>query len=301
MSSMQTKQLARMACLVASTLLPQAVGTAPAQQAPQPGDNAAQQPPKVNQGGAVPPRGYLTTLSIFFSGSPKQPAPAGATAQLKQDPLPAPRPADVSQTPPRSGDGNGARAESATACAARPLSWWKRCRVNFWNCWGYESEFEPEPLGASVYTTYRNHVANGVAARMVLYRYDFVDGSSVLNTRGQDHLAKIAAVMAHNAFAVIVERLPSNPALAEARRLAVLNQLGRGGIAIPSERVVVGAPIANGLLGGEAEIIYQNLLSQTRERGLVTGAASGFVGAATSPTTAGGGTGGGTGVPSTPR
>jgi hypothetical protein len=181
------------------------------------------------------------------------------------------------------------------------LSWWKRCKINFWTSLGFESEFEPVPLGASVYATYRNHVANGVAARMVLYHYDFVDCSPVLNIRGQDHVAKIAAMMAGNSFPVIVERIPSNPVLAEARRLAVLNQLGRGGAAIPSERVVVGPPIANGLHGAEAEIIYQNLLSQTRERGLVTGAASGFVGAATSPSSAGAGAGGGTGSPSPPR
>jgi hypothetical protein len=199
------------------------------------------------------------------------------------------------------GEANGARDNNSTACPDQQLSWWKRCKVNFWTSLGFESEFVPEPLGASVYATYRNHVANGVAARMVLYHYDFVDSTPVLNTRGQDHVAKIGALLAHNNFPIIVERIPCNPALAEARRLAVLNQLGRGGAAIPSERVVVGAPIANGLHGAEAEIIYQNLLSQTRERGLVTGAASGFVGAATSPTSAGGGTGGGTGLPSTPR
>jgi hypothetical protein len=169
---------------------------------------------------------------------------------------------------------------------------------------GFESEFESVPLGASVRATYSNHVANGIAARMVLYHYDFVDNTAALNTRGQDQVAKIAAVLAQNGFPVIIERTPSNPTLAEARRLAVLNQLGRSGIPIPPDRIVIGAPIANGLRGGEAEIIYQNLLTQTRERGLVTGAASGFVGAATSPPSAGGGgggAGGGTGTPSPPR
>jgi hypothetical protein len=135
---------------------------------------------------------------------------------------------------------------------------------------------------------------------MVLHHYDFVGDTATLNTKGQDHVAKIAAMLMQNGFPVIVERTPSNPKLAEARRLAVLRQFGQGGTVIPAERVMVGAPIANGLRGGEAEIIYQNLLSQTRERGLVTGAASGFVGAATSQGI-GGGTPGGTGTPPTPR
>ena len=298
---MQTKKLTRMICLATSTLLACTFSPALAQEAPQSADNWVPSSPRANQASTVPPGGYLTTLSIFSSGSAKRPAPAAVAAKNQEAPLPAPRANDGAPMPPRSSDGNGAHADSSTACPAQPSSWWKRCKINFWTCLGFESEFVPEPLGASVYATYRNHVANGMAARMVLYHYDFVDGSPVLNTHGQDHVAKIAAMTANNNFPIIVERTPCNPALAEARRLAVLNQLGRGGATIPSERVVVGAPIANGLHGAEAEIIYQNLLSQTRERGLVTGAASGFVGAATSPSSAGGGTGGGAGQPSTPR
>ena len=298
---MQTKQLTSLVCLAAGILLACISSPALAQEAPQSADNPAPPSPIANQSCRVPPGGYLTTLSIFSSGAPKRPAPATVAAKNQELPLPAPRANDGAPTPPRSGEGNGSHADNSTACPAQTLSWWKRCKINFWTCLGFESEFVPEPLGASVYATYRNHVANGMAARMVLYHYDFVDGSPVLNTHGQDHVAKIAAMTANNNFPIIVERTPCNPALAEARRLAVLNQLGRGGATIPSERVVVGAPIANGLHGAEAEIIYQNLLSQTHERGLVTGAASGFVGAATSPSSAGGGTGGGAGQPSTPR
>jgi hypothetical protein len=171
------------------------------------------------------------------------------------------------------------------------MSWWQQRRERFWFCLGLEAEFEPEPLGASVYATYGNHIANGIAARMVLYHYDFVDNTATLNTRGRDQVARIAALLAHTGPPVVIERTPSNPKLALARRLAVVNQLHQSGITLPAEWVVIGVPIANGLRGGEAEIIYQNLLSQTRERGLVTGAASGFVGAATASPSSGGGTG----------
>jgi len=227
----------------------------------------------------------------------KRPAAIVDGAPIRSEPLPFPPTVSGSATASDPGP-----LDNLGTCgtASRPvqwLPWWKRWKTSLRNCFGYESEFEAVPLGAFVDEAYRIHVANGQAARMVLYHYDFVGNTAALNTHGQDHLAKIAAMLAHNSFPVIVERTSSNPALAQARRLAVLNQLGGEGIVIPPERVVVGGPIANGLRGAEAEIIYQNLLSQTRERGLVTGGASGFAGAATSPP---GGTGGGTGSPQPP-
>jgi hypothetical protein len=179
------------------------------------------------------------------------------------------------------------------------MSWWQRCKTRFWACFGYESEFEALPLGASVDATYRNHVGNGDAARMILYHYDFVDGAASLNLHGQDQLTKIAAMLTQNGFPVVIERTPSTPALAEQRRLVVLYQLGMRGITIPAGRVVIGKQIANGLRGSEAEIIHENLLSQTHARGVVPGVAtSGVVG---SPASAGGGTGGGVGTPSLPQ
>ncbi len=189
-------------------------------------------------------------------------------------------------------------------CPAPSQSWWKRCKMRFRACFGYESEFDAVPLGAFVDAAYRTHIANGEAARMVLYHYDFVGQTASLNTHGQDGLAKIATLAGCNGFPIIIERTPMNPALAEARRLAVINRLAGQGFVLPPERVVVGAPVANGLNGVEAEVIYLNLLSQTRDKGRVTGGASGFVGAGTNPSGAGGpgggGPGGGTGVPPSP-
>lgn len=280
---MRTSKMTRVMRLAAGTVLAAAVGPVLAQDAPKP-----------MEGGAIAPAEYPTARSIFDADAAKPP-------MSPVDSLPPPRAAGGSPTPPSPGTANDSPAKGAAAGPAQPLSWWQRCKARLSACLGNESEFEPVPLGASVYATYRNHIANGTAARMVLCHYDFVDGTAALNTHGQDHVAKIAAVLAHNGFPVIIERTPANPALAEARRLTVLNLLGQGGVAIPPDRVVIGPPIANGLRGGEAEIIYQNLLTQTQQRGLVTGAASGFVGAATTPPGAGAGTGGGTGAPPQPR
>ena len=298
---MRTRQITRVVSLAASILLPAAVGPVLAQDAPKPSEGAAEGTPGATQGRTVAQGGYPTTLSVFCQESPKPRPPASDGTLNRDEPLPAPRVAGSGATSPHSCAANGSQANGSATHSCRPLPWWKRYKVGLWPCLGFEAEFEPVPFGASVNTIYRQHVENGDAARMVLYHYDFVDNTSTLNTRGQDQVAKIAALAAQNGFPVIVERTPWNPKLAEARRLAVLRQLGRGGLMIPAERVVIGAPIANGLRGSEAEIIYQNLLSQTRERGLVTGAASGLLGAPTTSPGAGGGTGGGTGAPPTPR
>jgi hypothetical protein len=174
------------------------------------------------QGRTVAPTESPATLGVSSPELPNLPAPAPETA-LHRESLPANFPRDPGGTP-----------TSSPSCAVngsiRPLPWWKRCKLGHCSCLGIESEFEPVPFGASIYTTYRRHVENGDAARMVLYHYDFVDNTATLNTKGQDQLAKIAAMLTQNGFPVIIERTPSNPKLAEARRLAVLSQLGQQGL-----------------------------------------------------------------------
>ncbi|HMF11150.1 MAG TPA: hypothetical protein VKE94_02560 [Gemmataceae bacterium] len=298
---MRTMQVNRVVRLVAWSALALGVVPALAQDAPKPSQAATDGPAKAAPSRAPAPGGYLTTVSIFAQGKPKPPAPASDAGSKDHEPLPAPRPADGSTPDSHPDTAKESKASGPAPDSARPVSWWKRYKIGLWPCLGFESEFEPAPFGASVYATYRSHVANGEAARMVLHHYDFVGDTATLNTKGQDQVAKIAAMLAHNAFPVIVERTPCNPAIAEARRLAVLKQFGQGGIPIPPERVVIGPSIGNGLRGGEAEIIYQNLLSQTRERGQVTGAASGLLGPTPSQPGAGAGTGGGTGAPPSPR
>jgi hypothetical protein len=117
-----------------------------------------------------------------------------------------------------------------------------------------------------LYQNFKVQVANGDAARMALYQYDFVEGGDALNFHGKDKLARIAAMLPTNFCPIVIERLPCTPALAEARRIVVLNELAHGSFPVPGERVVVGAPIPAGLSGREGEIIYQNLLDQTRQQ-----------------------------------
>jgi hypothetical protein len=111
----------------------------------------------------------------------------------------------------------------------------------------------------------QTQVANGVAARMTLYDFDFERGGTRLNYRGRDRLRQIAALLPHNEFPVVLERLPFAPDLAEARRLAVLNELAE---MAPPDRVVVGPPLAVPLRGVEASAIYDNLLRSVETYGV---------------------------------
>jgi hypothetical protein len=133
---------------------------------------------------------------------------------------------------------------------------------------GYPEEFRSPPLGYFLHQNFRTEVANADAAFMVLYQYDFVDGGTALNVHGQDKLARIAALLPRNFAPVVIERLPCAPGLAEARRLAVLDELAHGPFPVPPERVVVGPPIAGGLNGVDAAHVYENLLIQTQRQGV---------------------------------
>jgi hypothetical protein len=126
---------------------------------------------------------------------------------------------------------------------------------------GYPEEFNEWPLGSALYAHGRTQVANGNAARLVFYHYDFVEGSNQLNVRGHDKLAKIAHLLPSSFCPVVIERTPSTPGLDENRRGVILAELSGSRFPVPPERVVIGPPIAAGLAGFEAVIVYGNQLN----------------------------------------
>jgi hypothetical protein len=128
-----------------------------------------------------------------------------------------------------------------------------------------------------VYEHYKTHTANGEAARMVLYHYDFVDGGGTLSPRGLERLAEIATLLPRTFFPVVIEP-HCDPAVSAERQAGVISHLVRGPFPIPPERVVVGKPPANGLSGQEAALIYQNLLYQTQVQGTQGGLGGGSIG-----------------------
>jgi hypothetical protein len=141
---------------------------------------------------------------------------------------------------------------------------WRHLQARFL---GYPEEYIPQPLGRSLYAGNTNQVANGTAARMVLYDYDFVPGTGQLSQRGRDQVAKMSGLLATTPMPLVVERTPATPGLAEARRYAVLAELASGPYPVGSERVVIGTSQATGLRGVEAVIIDRTLRTRTASAG----------------------------------
>lgn len=154
---------------------------------------------------------------------------------------------------------------------------------------GYPEEFNEWPLGGALYAHGRTQVANGAAARLIFNDYDFVGETAELNYRGQDKLTAVAARLPGSFDPVIIERTPWAPGVDQRRRVAILNQLSTGTFPVPSERVVVGPAIAQGLRGQEAVLV------NSYRQGLFTvpgggGSVSGFDGSGLSGSATGGAT-----------
>jgi hypothetical protein len=203
----------------------------------------------------------VAAVSSYAAGQEASPYHQAQLSPPRQLPPPTPAaPACATPAPPAP---PGPPVEGAAVAVAPgwPKSRCRQCIESLRVTYG-----DP-PLGAFVYAHGNTMVANGEAARMVLYDYDFVDGQAQLNLRGYDQLTKIAHLLAVNPAPLIIERTVCAPALADARRLVVLNELGRLPCPLSPERVVVGKPIANGLSGTEAVFVYINLLSRLRDEG----------------------------------
>jgi hypothetical protein len=161
--------------------------------------------------------------------------------------------------------------------------WWHRTRCKRLlqdKLMGYPEEFNEWPLGMALTNSMRPQVANFVAASMVFYHYDFVDGTAQLNQRGHDKVVRVAQLMTTNFCPAIVERTTDTP-LDQKRGRAVLVALSAGSFPVPPERVLIGPALAGGMSGSESLVVYGNLLQNT--------AAGGNVGGANSSTGGGGG------------
>jgi hypothetical protein len=144
---------------------------------------------------------------------------------------------------------------------------------------GYPEEFNEWPLGYALHTHARTQIQNAQTGNLVFYHYDFVDGTSQLNLRGQDKLAKLGLYLPTTFSPVVVERTPKEAGLDESRRLALVSALGQGSFPVPGERIVIGPPFAtNGLSGLEPLAIYGNELNGIRAGGAMTGGVSGIGG-----------------------
>jgi hypothetical protein len=211
----------------------------------------------------------IAGLMLAGAGSPAAWAQEGPTAAAPVPVPTLPGPAaegallpdsTVAPAGPTFGHSVAPAATAPQGCTCgnrRGLSRWRWHRRNCKrhlqdNFLGYAEEFNEWPLGESLYAHGRTQVANGLAAKMVFYHYDFVDGTSQLNTRGRDKLATVAATLPTNFLPIVVERTPNEPGLDQSRKSVLVAELGRGSFPVPAERVLIGPTVSYGMTGYEA-------------------------------------------------
>jgi hypothetical protein len=200
-----------------------------------------------------------------------QPAPLPGDAFAPREELPRPGVGDISPAGPVGQQG----ANDASSCPAPQ----KRCG----HCGCRRSaECGQVPFGAALNAHLNAQICNGLAARMVLYHYDFCDAAGAdagqLNEHGMARLADIARMFPRSCFhPILIERSSCNAALDAARREYVVRMLGQMNASVPDALVVVGKPATPGLSGQEAVLLHKNLIEQTKAAATAASAAGGGV------------------------
>ncbi len=130
---------------------------------------------------------------------------------------------------------------------------------------GIPELFDEPPLGASLNSTYGVMRAKAAGHVFTLYHSDFLVDTATLTPVGAGRMNRICGDLRGWLGPVVVEAMPERPGLAEARREAVIALLRRAGHDVGGERVVVGPPVAPGLLGTDAASNYQIMISRDQQ------------------------------------
>jgi hypothetical protein len=208
----------------------------------------------------LPPRnpGVPLPLTAPLEASPLEPG-------LTRPPL-APVPP---YEPPVAAAANPSAPPDACPPSRKWWRFWRREQAATYDCPSDKDRcFAPQPLGASLAAAMSAQVANGDAAQMVLYHYDFCPGEPRLNPRGLVKLSKISQRALCTPFPIVIQST-GIPEVDDVRRQQVLVDLAALPIPIPPERVVVGNPSDRGLDG------IDSVLLERRAQGLDNGAALG--------------------------
>jgi hypothetical protein len=117
---------------------------------------------------------------------------------------------------------------------------------------GYPQTFVEPPLGYYVNEQFAVQVAKANTHRFTLYRSDFLPGTTEFSPSGASRFNIMAARMPGWTGPIMVEWTPGAPALAEERRVAVLETMRNAGMPLVAERVVIGPSPYPGAMGVEA-------------------------------------------------
>ena len=144
-----------------------------------------------------------------------------------------------------------------------------RCRPNCLQDCLCRGQCQFASAGAALYGFMNAQVANGLAAQLTLYHYDFYNNGpwhGRLNPRGRVQVTKLARMLEFSASPLVIETT-GDSVMDERRRSSVVDELASMGVAADGTRVVLGRPEKQGLDGVEALLSRQSLLQQTSQRG----------------------------------
>ena len=212
--------------------------------------------PPVESGGSLPYGEYQRPPVRV--GSEVIPAPATSNGQL-----PPPYPSRLPSTGPVTGmPANTPQVGGAVPSDATSSRWQRFKSQAQYDFWGYPEQFCERPLGLPNQLAYQAMVDNARDDLLVFHQYDFHDGhvesAANLNGAGMRRVDRVAELLRHQAggSTVIVEFVPDQPRLTDARREEVAAQLGRYGLHEPAVRVAVGRA-RRGVSGREAQGIQR--------------------------------------------
>lgn len=117
---------------------------------------------------------------------------------------------------------------------------------------GDPANFVEPPLGSYIKEQFAMQVSKADGHRFILYRSDFLPGTDRFSPTGAGRFNLMYSRLPGWMGPVVVEWTPDQPAVAAARRQAVLNTLQRAGRPIQADRVVIGPSPYPGARGVEA-------------------------------------------------
>jgi hypothetical protein len=129
---------------------------------------------------------------------------------------------------------------------------------------GHPDAFIEPPLGSYINRQFAVEVAKADPHRFTFYRTDFLPGTDRLSPIGASRFNIMLTRLPAWAGPIGIEWTPDQPALAQARRRAVLTTLKEAGQPILADRVVIGPSPYPGAMGIEAANNFGNLILRSQ-------------------------------------
>jgi hypothetical protein len=129
---------------------------------------------------------------------------------------------------------------------------------------GYPENFVEPPVGHYLTEQLTVQVGKADTHRFTLYRSDFLPGTTSFSPVGASRYNIMATRMPAWPGPIVVEWTPEQPALAAARRDAIVRTMAESGQPILADRVVIGPSPYPGAMGVDAANNAQNAISRSQ-------------------------------------